>query len=158
MKRTCNIRRGVPSDLENILALDRALITYDSTFDPSLDANWSETGEAKTFYLKRLSHREGLVLVADNNECLCGFLVGAEVEAATYRRRMRIAEVECLFIDEAYRGQKIASELLARFSDWSREIGADTVRVTVSARNQGARRFYEKQGFSDYDVVMEHTI
>lgn len=159
MKSNCTIRRGRPSDLGQILELDRQLLAYDVSFDPSLDTGWSSTEEAHTFYSCRLSGQEGAAFVAESDAgSLAGFLVGAEVAAESYRRPLKLAEIECLYIDESYRGLRIGQRLMDAFAEWAREQGVERLSVTVSARNRGARDFYERLGYGDYDVVLEKSL
>lgn len=141
-----------------MLELDRLLIAYDVTFDPSLDTAWSGTEEAREFYLARLTG-DGAAFVAESGDgSLAGFIVGTTATAETYRRPVRLAEAECLFILDAYRGQKLGQRLMQAFSDWARAQGLERLCLTVSARNARARHFYETLGFSDYDVVLEKEI
>ncbi len=156
---TCNIRPGTPADLTQILELDRRLIAYDVAFDPSLDTGWSATGEAREFYTARLEGTEGAAFVAEAEDgTLAGFLVGAEAAPETYRRPVRLAEAECLFIDESLRGQRLGQRLMDSFAAWAKERGIERLSLTVSARNRRARDFYERLGFDDYDVVLERPL
>lgn len=159
MTPPCNIRPGNIDDLSKILELDRRLIAYDVAFDPSLDTDWSTTDEAREFYSDRLSGAEGAAFVAETADgALAGFMVGAEASAETYRRPVRLAEAECLFVDEAFRGQRLGQQLMDAFAAWAKERGMERLSLTVSASNRRARDFYERLGFSDYDVVLERPL
>lgn len=159
MNPPCKIRSGQPGDLPQVLALDRRLIAFDTAFDPSLDPTWSDSEEARGFYHDRLSQREGVAFVAEAPDgSLAGFIVGTETTPESYRRPMRLAEAECLFIDPNHRGQGLGEALMQAFEDWARAQGIQRLGLTVSARNQRARSFYERLGYADYDVVLEKEI
>lgn len=148
------IRPGSPEDFDAVRALDRELIAYDLQFDPSLDAAWSESTEAAEFFQARLSG-DGVCLVAERDGELVGCLMGALSEAVSYRRPTPMAELETLFVRPEIRGGGVGRRLMSAFADWVNEHGAARLTVRVSAANRDALRFYEREGFAAYDVVLE---
>lgn len=148
------IRRGVPEDLEAVRALDRELIAYDLQFDPTLDAAWSESVEATGFFSARLSG-DGVCFVAEADDQLVACLLGCLGEAVSYRQPTPLAEAETLFVSPQIRGGGIGRRLLAAFSDWAEDQGVRKISLRVSAANRDALRFYEREGFAPYDIVLE---
>ena len=68
----------------------------------------------------------------------------------TWQGGQEVAELETLVVTESARGTGAGSELLDRAMDEIARRGiAETVVASV-ATNEGARRFYERAGFTPY--------
>ena len=65
--------------------------------------------------------------------------------------------IEDLFIVEDYRGKSIGTKLFKKLLQWLQENGADTMEVHVSVGNEGAMKFYEKNGFKETGYTMMKT-
>jgi ribosomal protein S18 acetylase RimI-like enzyme len=53
-----------------------------------------------------------------------------------------------MWVEPAYRGQQVASELVAAVLSWATKQGAHTVGLWVTHGNDRAQRFYERTGFT----------
>lgn len=60
----------------------------------------------------------------------------------------KVIELDNLVVRADWRGRGIGERLLVETQRWSREQGASHVEVGVHAFNHGARRFYERYGFT----------
>ncbi len=60
------------------------------------------------------------------------------------------AEIQRLYVLQAYQGQKIGDELMKRCILHARELGYDTVWLGVWEHNPRAIKFYERLGFIRY--------
>lgn len=58
--------------------------------------------------------------------------------------------VSSLFVSECVRGHGVGSLLLEKAFEVCREDGKDTIGLSVSNANEGARRLYERLGFKQY--------
>jgi [ribosomal protein S18]-alanine N-acetyltransferase len=83
--------------------------------------------------------RCGLVAQCGNN--LVGFVV------ASWLRQETVAEVEGLFVEQAYRRRGIGGDLVRACMAWARTIGAETIRLEVRASNVAALALYQRYGF-----------
>lgn len=63
-------------------------------------------------------------------------------------RPCKVIELDNLVVRADWRGRGIGERLLVETQRWSREQGASHVEVGVHAFNRGARRFYERYGFT----------
>jgi GNAT superfamily N-acetyltransferase len=150
------IRLGTLNDLPDILRMDEDLVLFDHRFDPTLELTWSQSDAGMAFFRSRLTSAAGVVLVAQRREGgLVAYLAASVVQAADYRRIGPMAEVDCLFVEPEVRGKGVGQNLLRRFREWAEENGLHRVRVVVSAENGDAIRFYRREGFSPYDLVLE---
>jgi GNAT superfamily N-acetyltransferase len=60
------------------------------------------------------------------------------------------------FIIEPYRRQGLGQRMIATMADFCRKSGIATIELQVTHGNQGARQFYESQGFETLDrLVMD---
>ena len=67
----------------------------------------------------------------------------------------KVLYIDDLCVDEAIRGQGIATALYARVLDYARELGCQAVTLNVWCGNDGAMRFYEKSGLKPQKIGME---
>jgi ribosomal protein S18 acetylase RimI-like enzyme len=121
-----------------------------SAYDPAtIERELSDPGS--TFYLARV---EGEV---------AGYLKINRGEAQTELREDAGLEIESLYVLREFQGRRIGQLLFDRALDEARAAGAEYVWLGVWERNERARRFWEKQGFSEFDShpfqfgAVEHT-
>ena len=58
-------------------------------------------------------------------------------------------EIGGLVVDEKHRGMGIGRKLCKRIIEWSKEKGADEIRVRSNIKREEAHQFYKALGFSD---------
>lgn len=156
---TTIVRRARPSDLDEVLRLDQELIRHDLRFDPTLDPGWTYGEEGMAWFRDRIAGPDGMVVVAvAEGGGLVGYLAGGRCEAESYRRVGPMAEVDCMFLAEPYRGCGIGERMMERFLEWCRENGVARVRVVACAGSAGAVNFYRRMRFEPYDLVLERGV
>ena len=67
----------------------------------------------------------------------------------------KVLYIDDLCVDEAIRGQGIATALYARVLDYARELGCHAVTLNVWCGNDSAMGFYEKCGLKPQKIGME---
>jgi GNAT superfamily N-acetyltransferase len=119
-----------------------------------LPATYGPAYLAKT--LAEVEETGGVILVAEAASQLVGFVVAVEeklpaIQAmeTSVRRPGRVTE---LYVISSHRDHGVGGRLLAAAEDWFRVHGCDSVRIEVFAPNQGARRFYQRHGYTDWLV------
>lgn len=152
------IREGRLSDLEALIRLEVNLTAFDRAFDSTLSLEWPQSEAGREFYVARLSNNDGITLLAEDGGHLVGYLIGCLDRTAEYSQPEMIGEIECLFVEPAYRRAGVGGQLIQRFEQWARRAGARRIRVTVSAANRGAIRFYRRCGFRFFDVLFDKLI
>ena len=63
--------------------------------------------------------------------------------------------IEDLCVDQAARGQKIGDQLYQFAVSYAKEIGCYNLTLNVWNDNEGALRFYQRQGMKPQETVME---
>ncbi len=149
------IRPARIEDLDTILRLDSLLFRYDAQYDDTLDFEWTHSEEGMGFFTDRITGKEGMAWVAEYDDHIVGYLCGAVTDAHSYRRIKRIAELECMFVQPSTRGKGAGSGLVNAFLDWVRAQDIHDVRIEASAENDTAISFYQRMGFTPYNLILE---
>jgi ribosomal protein S18 acetylase RimI-like enzyme len=158
MNSTVVIRKATSKDIDNLLALSSRLIHFDHQFDPTMDVNWPLSSAGRDFFIERLESEDGIVLVAELDNRMVGYLIGGKIPADEFRIIPFLAELEEIFIDENCRGHAIGAKLWNEFLTWCRQHKLPRITVSVTARNQGAIGFYKKIGFQEYYLSLEMEV
>ncbi len=66
-----------------------------------------------------------------------------------------MAELESLYVEEAYRSQGVGRQLAQRFLEWAREQGVERMKGTAYVANERAVVFYRKTGFVPKSLTLE---
>jgi GNAT superfamily N-acetyltransferase len=98
---------------------------------------------------------EAGLLIADRGERAVGYaFLTVGPGAATWDLGDRIAELETLAVLADERGVGVGAALVEEGRRWARERGAGTLAVGLANTNEGARRFYEREGFTPFYLEM----
>lgn len=157
MKTKVDIRRATETDLDTIEILQTKLFEFDTGYDSTLDLEWSASSEAKSIRGERINGK-GLLLVAEVEDQLVGYLMAVKVDADSFRKPMAIAEAEEFFILDAWRNRGIGEAMWAQFELWAIRTGCDRLSVSVSAANARAIQFYKTRNMESVVMVMESAL
>ena len=94
-----------------------------------------------------------LILVAEDQEQLVGFLIGERGVRSRNRHRFSLM----IGILQAWTSQGIGTQLFLAMEDWAREQGILRLELTVATHNQAAVALYQKRGFA-IEGTMKHTM
>jgi GNAT superfamily N-acetyltransferase len=119
---------------------------WEAQFDPMLD--------------QALGGRGVLCLIARERDtgAPCGFALAAIHRDSSLWRYHEWVEVEALYVEEAWRGQALAAELLARACAWADAVGQPVVQLYVTASNERALRFYQREGFDQTQAILRRVL
>lgn len=62
------------------------------------------------------------------------------------------AEIEYIYVENRYRGQKIATELLKKAEKELKKLSVENITLEVNVNNKVAINFYEKKGFKRVNI------
>lgn len=155
------IRRGARDDVERLEPLWRALRGHHADLPAmpparSLEDSWAHR---RRQYLDWLSGDGHALLLAERGEEPIGYAVISlgEGGAATWDLGERTAELETLSVLDAERGNGVGGALTRAATELAAESGASTVAVGIAHSNEDAIRFYEREGFRPFYVLMVRT-
>lgn len=142
-----SIRRASVADLEGVVASSTGLFREDgATRDPLRNPEWPKLNAAN-YENGNLTNPDMLVLVADHDGAVVGHLTGAFYPASAMWTAPR-AHLISMHVMPQWRGQNVGGRLVEQFKVWAKEKGAVQLRVTAYTANEGAMRFYQRQGFA----------
>jgi ribosomal protein S18 acetylase RimI-like enzyme len=151
------VRRGGLDDVDRLPALWSALRNHHASLPamPSvrpLDDSWAYR---KAQYLDWLAGDRHTLLLAERDGQPIGYAVVSLAEgASTWDVGEPAAEIETLSVLESERGNGVGRALTDAAAELATEAGARSVLVGVAHSNGDAIRFYEREGFEPFYVLM----
>src|SRR3989339_1644357 len=144
------IRRAVIGDLKGIQELNLMLFKKEyRESDKTLDLGWSFGKLGEKCVRERIVDERGCVFFAEIDGKIVGYLSGSEIDSEEYRKVMRVAEADDMFVLGEFRGKGIGGELHDAFIGWCRKRGVKLVKAKINASNEGSIGFHKKKGFVD---------
>ena len=101
---------------------------------------------------------DAVLLVAERDGRAVGYaMLTAGPGAATWDLGDRVAEIETLSVLPDERGSGVGAALMEASRRWALERGVRTIAVGLAHTNVGAKRFYEREGFTPFylDMVLD---
>lgn len=153
------IRKATINDLETIQKLNEKLCLKEfKEFDNTINPKFPLLEQGKSYFLERITKEDGCLFVALENDKVIGYLAGGIIEPESYRILKKIAEAENMFVLEEHRSRGIGSRLLEEFVKWCKSKKINKIKVIISSGNSQSINFHKKNGFSDYNIVLEKKI
>ena len=149
------IRRGLPSDAENLAALATQVFlhTYatDGISSPISSYVLSEFSVAKFLDLLNDTATNSVV-IAEVNANLVGYALVNERSPCSDRTNCT-AELATLYVQEHFTGKGVGSALIAYVEALAIERTGNPLWLTVNAKNKRAIAFYAMHGYSNIGVA-----
>lgn len=153
MKRI-SYRKAKKTDLKAIIELNNNLFKEDGgQRDKFVNTRWPKE-EGFEHFNKLINKSNSLCLVVEVDEKIAGYLVGYTKKVESWRPIKR-AEVESMYVKEKFRGKGIGKNLVEHFMEWSKKKGVKRVLVVAFAKNEGAIKFYKREGFIPLSFSLE---
>ncbi len=155
------VRRGSREDVDRLEALWRQLWRHHASLAEmpgtrTEDESWRiRRGE----YLEWLAGDSHTLLLAERDGEPIGYaVVSIDGGATTWALGETTAEIETLSVLESERGDGVGGQLTELAAEVAREGGAETILVAAAHSNEDAIRFYEREGFSDFYVLLTRPL
>jgi GNAT superfamily N-acetyltransferase len=152
----CQIRPYRASDFEAVRRCVVELQDYERTIDPRLRPGELMADDYWKSIEVRCSEADGLVLVAEQDGAVVGFVAVFAAQPFTELDEPpgTYGLVSDLVVLPPQRGRRVGSELLRRAEAFVRAEGATELRIGVLAQNTGARRLYLNVGFVPHQEIL----
>ena len=100
------------------------------------------------------------IAVAERNGVICGFAVLNHITRPEnpFMYERDFLDIDEFCVDEAFRRQGVASELIAFIRSWALEQGFRRIELNMWEFNESALAFYEAAGFTTFRRYMEMYI
>jgi len=145
------IRKATQNDLRKVQELNLMLFQWDSQFDNALNMEWT-FGKVGESYFRDMIQNE-FVVVAQAQDNVVGYLAGSLHNEKHYSTEI-YAELDNMFVLEEWRKHGVGKALIQEFFNQCEVKGIKAIRVTASAKNQGAIEFYKRNGFTEFDITL----
>lgn len=100
---------------------------------------------------------EQWIVVNERNGVICGFAILHHIHRPEnpFMLERDYLDIDEFCVDETYRRQGAASEMIAFIRDYAKERGFDRIELNMWEFNRDALAFYEAVGFTTYRRYME---
>jgi GNAT superfamily N-acetyltransferase len=154
------IRPAQETDLPVIGRLGASLVEAHYRFDPQrfIEPMPGTTEGYAHFLGSQLKNNQAVILVAERDGEIAGY-VYAGVEPHDWKElRARAGFIHDLVVVEHHRYGGIGSALLEAAAAWLRDKGVPRLVLWTAARNDGARRLFERLGFRPTMIEMTREL
>jgi ribosomal protein S18 acetylase RimI-like enzyme len=162
VSRNFALRVGGPDDVERLAPLWRALRDHHATLPNMTPVRSFERSWAKRSgqYREWLAGDDHTLLLAERDGEPIGYAMVSVSSGgpATWDVGEKSAEVETLSILDSERGSGVGKALMDAAAKLARESGAGAVFVGVAHTNDGALRFYEREGYRPFYAQLVKTL
>lgn len=154
------IRPAVAADARALGVLGARLVRLHHAFDPQrfmapegdLEAGYGH------FLVSLLTHRDALVIVAEVDEVVAGYLYGSIEPRSWEALREEAGVIHDIIIDEAFAGRSLAGQLMEHAIAWFRGRGMPRVLLHTAQPNAPAQHVFAKLGFRRTMIEMAREI
>ena len=127
-------------------------------YDKTLKLDWPKSREGINYFKTSINSKKSCVFVADIENQIVGYLIGADLGIQKDRNMGKLGELESIFILEKYRNFNIGSNLIGKFLNWCKRREIKKVRVEAYAKSEYTIKFYKKNKFVERDLILERGI
>ncbi|UTW60893.1 GNAT family N-acetyltransferase [bacterium SCSIO 12741] len=150
------IQTATAADLEAVTALWLEVIAEHEDHHPIFQLDNQKRGEVQQVLLQRINAENTAILLAMNENIPVGMTI-LKMETlpnvSPYSKKGYIAET---VIQKEHRSLGIGTFLVNAAKDWIFSQGGDYIELQVSVKNEGAKRFWESQGFFPSTLHLIH--
>jgi ribosomal protein S18 acetylase RimI-like enzyme len=160
------IRKARLKDIDTLISLENEL--YDNQVEylresksQNLDDFFLKNNSntfLKQFILKTIRSKNGLVLIAEYDKKIAGYLIIFIKKTIPIFKLEKLAEITDLYIKEEFRGRGISNKLRDEVIKWCKMKNISSITLDMLPNNIHAKMIYEKWGFKDFLVEMRMKI
>jgi GNAT superfamily N-acetyltransferase len=148
------VRRATRKDARTVAEMAIKLFAQHREYDSHRFAEIASIEGAEQFYGGQTEAKDAAVLVAELRDEIVGFAY-IQYEAKDYANLLETAAwLHDIYIAEAARGKNAGKHLIERSIEAAKDLGADKLMLSVAAKNEFAKEFFERSGFKETMVEM----
>ena len=151
-----DIRPANPEDVPAVLPMVRKVCAFHEALDPAKYGFRGDVGrQYDRWLIKRSNDPRAVFLVAEPEPGrLVAFLVGTVEEEIPVYRLKEFGFIHDLWVEEKYRNEGVARQMVTLAIERFREIGVKQVRLDAAYANEPARGLFAACGFRPSIVEM----
>lgn len=152
-------RKATLEDIKILQTLKYKLYKYeDDNFCDINNPQWVKTDDCTKNFKKLISAPDSTVIIAVLNNEIVGFVTGEVFDAPKHKRIRVDSELMSLYVAKEHRNKKIGALLVEEFVKWAKSKNADQVKIEPYYNNEKAIKFYKREGFDDYVVMLRKKL
>lgn len=153
------IREYLDSDEPEIRSCIKVLKEYESQFDPDY-----RTDDDSIDLLFRENNanvqKGGAIYVALSGATIIGFV---SLSLENKNDELILKKVDSVYISDLvvlpeHRGRGVGKLLLQKVEEFAKSRRINYLKLILFANNAGAKKFYEREGFRDYEITMTRDL
>jgi ribosomal protein S18 acetylase RimI-like enzyme len=154
-----SIRKAKIEDLKIIQDLNNRLCKKENIdFDSTVNPEFANSDGGLSYFKNALTSNENLDLIAEDNNTPVGYIIGGIEKVGDFRNIPNLCEVDNMWVDEKYRSQGIGKKFMNELEVWAKSNGIRRMRVVASFKNEKGIIFYKREGFEEYDLILEKDL
>ncbi|MEA1929849.1 MAG: GNAT family N-acetyltransferase [Patescibacteria group bacterium] len=128
-------------------------------FNDTIDETLLTSPGGRQYFASIIDDNNYVVLVAEDRDKIIGYGAGHTRATEDYRKKdVILGQVETMWADDKYRGEGIGKEIVEKIEAALRGKGVNRIEVVASAGNIKAIDFYKREGYEEYDLVLEKNL
>lgn len=150
------IRKAKLSDFKEVLSLYYKLKRFNNalTIRSVLPYCVHNKAEFEKIFKKQFRSRNFLILVAELNNKIEGYMLVKDKKEEKHEKIRRFAYIFNIYVEKKYRGKGIASALRNEMKKWAKKRGIKHTSLHVFPKNKSAIKIYNKWGYCDCITYM----
>lgn len=154
------IRLAQPKDIPALLGLLKQILSVHHQARPDIFKKEGSKYSEQDLENLMMQKQTPIFVYENADDQILGhlFVTIKEVTDNPVLQPIKTLFIEDLCVDQAARGQKIGDQLYQFAVNYAKEIGCYNLTLNVWNDNEGALRFYQRQGMKAQETVMEIII
>jgi acetyltransferase, GNAT family len=155
-----SIRLAQPKDIPDLLRLLEQILSVHHQARPDIFKEEGSKYSGQDLENLMMQEQTPIFVYENSDGQILGhlFVTIKEVTDNPVLQPIKTLFIEDLCVDQAARGQKIGDQLYQFAVSYAKEIGCYNLTLNVWNDNEGALRFYQRQGMKPQETVMETII
>jgi len=160
------IRKARLKDIDTLISLENEL--YDTQVEYLKESKSQNLDDfslkknsntfLKKFILKMIRSKNGLVLIAEFEKEIAGYLIIFIKKNIPIFKLEKLAEITDVYIKEEFRGTGISNKLRDEILNWCKIKKISSITLDMLPNNIHAKMIYEKWGFTEFLIEMRMRI
>jgi GNAT superfamily N-acetyltransferase len=148
------VRRATRKDARKVAEMAIKLALQHKDYDSQRFSELAPIEQAEQYYGSQTETTDAAILVAELDGEIVGFTF-IQYEAKDYANLLENAVwLHDIYIEETARGQNAGNLLMENSIKAAKELGADKLMLSVAAKNEFAKSFFESKGFRTTMIEM----
>lgn len=154
---TISIRKALSGDLEALLPLIKAIDAHHVEIMPENFKAFDGPTRPMELLEKKVASPDNALFIALDGSNVVGFVDVQKSATAPYPMFIQkdFALLDNLYVAPEFRGTGLAHTLLEKAKEWAKEQRFTSLQLKVYNKNEGAIRFYQKEGLMPLSTTFE---